>query len=120
MKKSLLIKIIFITAFFVVLFSISNSVKADFNPEAYKPGSVTRVEAEPVFGIGEKVYGALMNVATVVAILTIAIIGLRYIFASVEQKAEYKATMLPWFIGAILIVTLTSILGIVEQLAKYI
>lgn len=38
-----------------------------------------------------------------IAVIMLLIIGIKYIFASVEQKAEYKQTMMPYIIGAILI-----------------
>lgn len=119
MSKKRLSKIIFITLFFILSLSIISNVQAfDFDTNEYKPGNVSMEEASPVFTMGEKLFGTLRNVALVVAILSMAIIGVRYIFGSVEQKAEYKATLLPWFIGAILVVMVTGLLGIIENFAQ--
>lgn len=120
MKKNLLKKIIFITFSFIIISSMLCNVNASFNPQTYDPGNLTKNEAGPVLEIGAKVYGTLKNIATIVAILTIAIIGLKYIFGSVEQRAEYKATLVPWFVGAILVVMVTSLLGIIEKFANVI
>ncbi len=120
MKKNILVKIIFITLIFIVLSSLIMNVQASFDPDKYNVTIATKEEAKPVYTMGEKLFGSLKNIATVVAILTIAVIGLKYIFGSVEQKAEYKATLIPWFVGAVLVVMITGFLGIIEQLAKQI
>lgn len=38
-----------------------------------------------------------------VAVLMVLIIGIKYILGSVEEKAEYKQTMWPYILGAVLI-----------------
>lgn len=116
MNKKTIIKIIFIALTLILAFSIN--VKADtFNPESYNPGTVKKSDAATLFSMGEKAMGTIRNIAVVVAVVTVAFIGLRYMLGSVDQKAEYKATLLPWLIGAILVVMITSILGIIENLA---
>lgn len=120
MKKNILLKVLFITLVFILLISAFYKVSADFIPGNYEPDKLERGDAEEVFNIGEKIYGAAKNIATIVAILTIAVIGLKYMFGSIEQKAEYKTTLVPWFIGAILVVVITRLLGIIEELAGHI
>ena len=118
MKKIILRKIIFITLIFIMFFSLQNMVLANFNPDIYTPETLTREKATTVFFMGEKLFGFLRNVAAIVAILTIATIGVKYIYASAEQKAEYKATLVPWLIGAVLVVMVTGLLGIIQSLAQ--
>jgi len=48
-----------------------------------------------------------------IAVIMLLIIGIKYIMGSVEQKAEYKQSMLPYFIGAILIFAGASITQII-------
>jgi len=38
-----------------------------------------------------------------VAVVMMLIIGIKYILGSVEEKAEYKQTMWPYILGAVLI-----------------
>lgn len=53
--------------------------------------------------MGNFIVSIVRYVGQGIAIITLIIIGIRYIFASVEQKAEYKKSMLPYVIGAILL-----------------
>lgn len=120
MKNKICIKIIFITLAFILLFSIIYKVRATFATGKYKPETIENKDddAKVVFNIGEKAMGTIRNIAVLVAVVTIGIIGLRYMFGSVDQKAEYKATMLPWVIGLSLVAMITEILDIIQNLAS--
>lgn len=118
MKKKTIIKIIFIALTIILAYSINYNTKATFNPGQYYPGTVDKRDASTLFEIGEKAMGTIRNIAVIVAVVTIAIIGLRYMFGSVDQKAEYKATMLPWLIGAILVLSITTIIDLIQNLAS--
>lgn len=119
MKKNILKKFIFIMLSFLLLTILLNNfcIATSFEPGAYNPGTVTRDDAEEVFTMGEKIFGTLRNIAAIIAVITISIIGLRYMFGSVDQKAEYKATMMPWVIGILIVVSITTILDIIQSLA---
>lgn len=120
MKKNILKKFIFIMLSFLLLtILIGNFCMAtSFDPGAYNPGTVRRRDAEPVFAMGEKIFGALRNIAALIAVVTIGIIGLRYMFGSVDSKAEYKATMMPWVIGVLMVVLVTTLLDVIQNLAS--
>ena len=115
MKKKTIIKIIFIALCLICL--INYNVKA-FDPDNYNVPKVDKDDAGTLFAMGEKAMGTVQNIAVIVAVITVAIIGLRYMFGSVDQKAEYKATMLPWLIGAMLVFCITTIVDIIQNLAS--
>lgn len=119
MKKNILEKFIFIMLSFLLLTILLNNfcIASSFNPGKYNPGTVQKKDAEEVFEMGEKIFGTLRNIAALVSVITISIIGLRYMFGSVDQKAEYKATMMPWVIGILIVVSITTILDIIQSLA---
>ena len=43
---------------------------------------------------------------------------MKYMAGGVEERAEYKKTMLPYVIGAILLFGITNILGIIVGLTE--
>lgn len=49
-----------------------------------------------------------------IAIISLMIIGIRFMVASVEERAKYKETMVPYIIGAILLFTISSIIKILS------
>lgn len=57
------------------------------------------------------VLGAIRNISIVVAVISLMIIGIKYIFGSVEEKANYKQTLWPYFIGILLVTSGTVIVS---------
>ena len=72
-------------------------------------------EAKP---IGDKLTGALKVIGTFVAVGTTMYIGIKYMLGSAEERAEYKKTMLPYFVGAILIFATTQFVNFISKLVN--
>lgn len=62
---------------------------------------------------GGKIIGYVQIVGAVVAILMVVVIGVKYIAASSEGKAEYKKNMIPYLVGAVLVFAGSQIAGMV-------
>lgn len=114
-------KIIKISLFMIIfVFVLTLSTKIVFagdtlNPTLYH-ATLKYDDASYIFGKGAIIVKLLRNIAAVVAVLTLSIIGFRYMIGSVEQKAEYKQTMMPVVIGCILVASLAGILTIVQSI----
>ncbi len=52
---------------------------------------------------GNTVLGLIQAVGTFVAVAVLMILGLKYMLGSIEERASYKKSMLPYLIGAILL-----------------
>ena len=68
--------------------------------------------------IGGNIVNIIQVVGVVVAIIVLLVIGIKYIIGSAEEKAEYKKTMIPYIVGALLIFAGTSIVKVIFQLAN--
>lgn len=117
MKKAKNIAII-LTIVSIVLFIISPNIKATINTGDYNPSSKlpTAEDVSTIVGLANPIIGTIKVIGIVIAVVTLAVIGLKYMTGSVEEKAEYKKTMIPYLIGVILVVAITQFLGIVIQL----
>ena len=56
-------------------------------------------------------------VGSIASVVALIIIGIRYMYSSVEEKAEYKKTMLGYIIGCALVFSIVNILGVVYDVA---
>lgn len=56
-----------------------------------------------------KVLGILNVIGSIFSVITIMLIGFKYMLGSVEDKASYKKVMIPWLIGAVLVFSVTTI-----------
>lgn len=69
--------------------------------------------------IGNAILGAIQAVGTVISVAMLMILGIKYMMGSIEERASYKKSMLPYFIGGILLfgaVNLTAAIYDVVQI----
>ena len=89
---------------------------ADLNPGTYQPSGGT-VDSDFVNKYTGRLTSVLFVVAVIVAIITIMIIGIKYIVGSVQEKADYKKNLMPVLIGILIISFLTAIIAGIANLA---
>lgn len=95
---------------------IPNYTYATIEADDYKPGAIQTTDVSHVKKIANPIIGAIKTIGIVVAVIALGIIGIKYMTASVNEKAEYKKTMIPYLIGAILVVAITQLLSVVIKI----
>lgn len=77
------------------------------NPGFWKP---VEVDAGNLFA---KKVGTIIEIIRVIGVLasigTLTVIGIKFFLGSVEEKAHYKQTLVPWLVGAILVFAITTL-----------
>lgn len=115
-----MIKKAILTSICVIIFSltIQNNIYAtDFNPDAYKPQSTTVVSgADKVQTVANNIIGPIKIIGSVVSVLALIVMGIKYVTGSVEERAEYKKTMTPYIIGVIMVFAITNLLDIIVKI----
>ena len=76
------------------------------------------VQNDKIIGLGQSIVTIMQTVGIVVAVVVLLVLGIKYMMGSAEEKAEYKKTMIPYLVGAILIFASTTIVNVVYQLAN--
>jgi len=110
MKKT---KIILFILIILSIILIPLTIKAtQINPDAYYSKGPSASEVKDMYVYGGRAVGIIQIVGTIVSAGTLVIIGIRYIIASVEEKAEYKERMVPYVIGAVLLFGASNIVNI--------
>ncbi len=71
-----------------------------------------------VQNIGNQLIGIITTVGVVVAVVILLVLGIKYMMGSASEKAEYKKTMIPYLVGAILIFGASAITKVVVNLAS--
>lgn len=79
-----------------------------FNPNSYDPGN-NSADIGTVKTVVGSVLGYLKLIGFIITVVMLSIIGLKYIFSSAEEKAEFKETMLPLIVGCFLLCSATAI-----------
>ena len=72
---------------------------------------------QSVANIGGQIAGILTTVGMVVAVIVLLVLGIKYMMGSASEKAEYKKTMIPYIVGAILILGASAIVKIIFNIS---
>ena len=62
--------------------------------------------------------GGIQIIGTVTSVVMLTIIGIKYMLGSVEEKADYKSTLVPYVVGALLIFTGTLVPQLIYTFMK--
>ncbi len=114
-KKKLIVGLII---FILCILFIGIQVQAtDFDPEHYKPSSISSVSGATKLGeIGNNIIGAVQVIGSISSVIALILIGIKYVMGSVEEKAEYKKTLKPYLIGAFMVFGITNLLVIIQNI----
>ena len=99
----------------IMLITMNTSVMA-VNPDDYTPSQT--ITSGNFLGKAGIVLGWIKYIGVIISIIALTIIGIKYIFSSVEGKAEYKKTMLPYILGCFLLVGISIVIALIESVAK--
>ncbi len=73
---------------------------------------------DQVVDIGNQIIGIITTVGVVVSVVVLLVLGIKYMMGSASEKAEYKKTMIPYLVGAVLIFGASAITKVVVGLAS--
>lgn len=73
---------------------------------------------EEIEGLGEQVLGIVTVVGYAMAIIISIIIGIKYMTGSVEEKAGYKKSMIPYIVGCVILVAAPTLTNVVYDTSK--
>lgn len=118
-KRSIICIFIVLLILFVPIISYSKSTfTGTVNPNTYKPSVNDVKNAGKLQSKAEVIVSAVRIFGVIVAVISLSVIGIRYMLGSTEEKAEYKQTMIPYFIGIALVVAVTVIPSIIFNFSK--
>ena len=86
---------------------------------AYSPANIqadTSADTTDLTNITSKILGAIQIVGVALSVIILVVLGIKYMMGSAEEKAEYKKSMIPYLVGAVLIFAAPTIANIVYNL----
>lgn len=109
------VKFLTILATIVLVMSIGASTVFALTPSEI---NIIEPNSTDIPTLGGKITGVLQTIGVVLAVVIIAVLGIKYMLGSAEEKAEYKKSMVPYLIGAACIFLAPTIANIVYQFFK--
>ena len=115
MKKAL--KIVNVIMLVVTILIVATTVvsaaseTAAPDPSTYK-GSDT-ASTTGITNIGNQIITIISTGGSIISVIVLIVLGIKYMMGSPEEKSEYKKTLLPYVIGAALVFAASAIAGII-------
>ena len=123
--KIFIYAIIIILSLIVFLIPTEAKAKNDFeiklakgivNPNDYKPSDLTEGDTTVITTKASKITSTIGVIGIIVSVVTLILIGIKFMTGSIEEKAEYKKSMIPYLIGVFIFLTITQLLNIIVKI----
>lgn len=76
--------------------------------------TVTNNEAKKV---GNRIITMISTAGSIISVIVLVILGIKYMMGSAEQKAEYKSSLMPYVIGSAIVFAASTVAGVIYQIA---
>lgn len=96
----------------------SSTGAAAINPDDYKPNDLTASDYQKPFAFARTILNAITITGVVICVVTVMFLGIKYMVGSVEEKAEYKKTMIPIIVGMVMLVCTSTIVSIIYNMVS--
>ena len=92
------------------------------DPGDYEPGSINEAfnDTEEIVNIASTIIAVIRTVGVVVTVVALLVMGIKYMTGSIEEKADYKKSMIPYLIGVFIFFALSQIIAIIMDLTSQI
>ena len=70
--------------------------------------------------LGNTIIEVLLTIGSIISVIALIALGIKYMLGSVEERAEYKKTLMPYVIGAFFVFAASFIASIIYNIATQI
>lgn len=124
MKRNTINILFKILIFIILIFTFTNTIiyaydsdtdsiklaSGILNTNNFKPNNINLNDVDVVLDKGGTIINVIRVIGIAVTCITLMILGIKYMTGSVEEKADYKKTMIPYLIGVAIFFSLSTIL----------
>ena len=92
-----------IIIFFTVSLIIISFFLYKVNAFSFEDLSGTTYSGSDAKDLGNKIITTISTIGSIVSVTVLVIIGVKYMFGSIEERVEYKKSLLPYLIGSMVV-----------------
>ena len=117
-KLSKIFAVLLILAIAMVAFTTVANATAGDVANIFQKAEESNVDTGDMTTVAGNIVNIITWVGIIVAIIVLLVLGIKYMMGSAAEKAEYKKTMIPYLVGAILIFGASAITQVVVNIAS--
>ena len=88
------------------------------NPANFEPPALQDSDTDVIINKSAVIVNVIRVIGIIVTVVSLMLIGIKYMTGSLEEKADYKKSMIPYLIGVFIFFALTQLLSIIIDLAN--
>ena len=117
MKKTIKVMFSILLMAIMIFFSLMPIFAATGAPDPTELKG-KEVNVESMENIGGQVITIVSVAGSIIAVIVLIVLGIKYMMGSAEEKAEYKKTLLPYIVGAAFVFAASALAGIIYNFAN--
>ena len=83
--------------------------------------SVKELQGTPISNsdmdnLGNKIITVISTIGTIISVIVLVVIGIKYMLGSAEEKAQYKKSLMPYTIGAVITFSASILAGYIYSM----
>ena len=113
MKK--LTKVLSVVMLVIMVLSCMTTTFAatKMDPTEWDNKTGNKIKTGDIENFSASIINVVSRVGSAAAIITLIILGIKYMMGSAEEKAEYKKTLLPYIFGAAMVFGASLLTGVI-------
>lgn len=115
-KKVKIFSIIMLIIITVSSFMATISYADMIDPNDYNPNNGNAEAPAKFTNMVGTIATTIQTIGIILSVIVIGLLGIKYMTGSVEERADYKKTMIPFLVGTFLIVAVGTVLHIINDL----
>jgi len=105
---SVLLMVVMLTA------TLSTMSFATLKPGDIESGTASLTGTDTTIkNIGKTILDIIRNIAAILLVVLLAVLGIKFMMGSTEEKAEYKKSFIPLIVGTAIVLLATSLGGFI-------
>lgn len=80
--------------------------------------TINKTKAKEAEEIGNVIFGIVRVIGIILSVVTLMLLGIKYMIGSVEEKAEYKKTFGIYIIGALMVFAISTFIDVIYKFIK--
>ena len=115
--KKLINRILLVFICCMLLFSLANHVygQGTIDPNSLTKPTIDLNKEKAAVNKVAPIIGVVTTIGIIVSVVTLIVLGIKYMVGSLEERAEYKKTMIPYLIGAFFVFSISTVVTIIMQ-----
>lgn len=107
-------KFIMLILIFFIIIAVMPITCLAINTEDFKPGNLT--SGNVVSDMGNMIIGVIQVIGIIISVIMLMVLGIKYMVGSVEEKANYKKSMIPYLVGAVLLFAASAVVKLLYNI----